>query len=146
MVKSGLEDDCFDVISAVEVLEHVREDGRFVENVYRKLKNKGVFIMTTPNGDFVPNTNPDHVRHYSKAELEHLLGARFDSVDVFYSVLLQPFFRTASSLHTRFENNKPLRIVLPGIFYFLSRLQSALKSTRNMPIGTCHLVAVCKKP
>ena len=146
MVKSNLEDGRFDVVTAVEVLEHVREDEKFVENVYKKLRDDGVFIMTTPNGDFITEmTSPDHVRHYRKVELEQLLNSRFDSVEVFYSVLARPYFRMASNLHSRFENNRPLRVISPGIFHFLTRLQSSRKSVGNRPIGTCHLVAVCKK-
>lgn len=145
MVKSNLEDGRFDIITAVEVLEHVREDQRFVENVYKKLAENGVFIMTTPNGDFRPNTNPDHVRHYSKDELEKLLTSQFKSVDIFYSVLRHPFFSIANKLHSYFEGNKPFRIILSGLFFFLARIQSDKKSVRNLSIGTLHIVAICKK-
>jgi asparagine synthase (glutamine-hydrolysing) len=75
-----------DCAVAVEVLEHVDEDARFVSEVHRVLKPGGAFLMTTPNGDAVANTNPDHRRHYSREQLHGLLAARFDRVEVDYAI------------------------------------------------------------
>ena len=63
MTESRLPDESYDCAVAVEVLEHVELDDRFLENVRRVLKTAGVFLMTTPNGDFVRNTKPAHKRH-----------------------------------------------------------------------------------
>ena len=75
MTKSALRDASFDLVLAVEVLEHVHEDDRFVREACRVLRPGGAFIMSTPNGDFVANHNPDHVRHYRRAQLDTLLEA-----------------------------------------------------------------------
>lgn len=143
MAKSKMEDNRFDLISAIEVLEHVEQDYEFIKNVYNKLKKKGVFIMSTPNGDFIPNTNPDHVRHYRKKALEMVLASQFSSINVFYSVIRKPFFSRAYQLSSRIK--MPLGPILGGIFYFLSILQSNLRSVKNKSSGTCYLVAICRK-
>lgn len=76
----------FDIVVAVEVLEHVDEDERFAFEVARVLKPTGRFLMTTPNGDNVPNTNPDHRRHYKRDQLKALLDRYFDEVEVYYAI------------------------------------------------------------
>jgi SAM-dependent methyltransferase len=86
MTRSDLPDEAFDLVVSVEVLEHVEEDELFVSEVARVLKSGGRFLMTTPNGDWVENKNPDHKRHYRKAQLERLLAGHFDSVSVDYAI------------------------------------------------------------
>ncbi len=39
----------FDVISALEVIEHMTDTDRFLVDVYRSLKETGTFVLTTPN-------------------------------------------------------------------------------------------------
>lgn len=80
MTCSQFPNDSFECVSAIEVLEHVEEDQRFLDEVHRTLKLGGTFFMTTPNGDFVENTNPDHVRHYTRSELESRLKSVFSEV------------------------------------------------------------------
>lgn len=86
MTKSDLPSTAYDTVIAVEVLEHVLEDEQFVSEVSRVLVPGGKFIMTTPNGDFVENKNPDHKRHYKKDQLVDLLTRYFDKVDVEYAI------------------------------------------------------------
>jgi SAM-dependent methyltransferase len=74
MTRSSLPDQSFDCVVATEVLEHVEEDRQFVNEVWRVLKPKGIFLMTTPNGDSVKNNNPDHKRHYTREHLNSLLS------------------------------------------------------------------------
>lgn len=95
MTQSGLESRAFDCAVAVEVLEHVDQDRAFVREVCRVLKPDGVFVMTTPNGDYVKNTNPDHKRHYRRAELEELLRREFHLVDVRYAIPGGKFYTMA---------------------------------------------------
>jgi SAM-dependent methyltransferase len=59
MSRTSLPESHFDVVNAVEVLEHVEDDEAFVANVARVLRSGGHFVMTTPNGDFKPVPYPD---------------------------------------------------------------------------------------
>jgi SAM-dependent methyltransferase len=72
----------FDIVTAIEVIEHVREDRQFVEKAFRVLKPQGALYLTTPNGTTIPNSNPDHVRHYNADQLAALLLSLFAQVDV----------------------------------------------------------------
>ena len=87
MTNSTLPDNSFDIVVAVEVLEHVKEDVIFIRQVHRVLKQGGVFLMTTPNGDFVENMNPDHIRHYRRENIENLLSSVFEHVDIDYAII-----------------------------------------------------------
>lgn len=40
----------FDVIVSTEVIEHVFDQQHFLENIRHLLSNRGIFILTTPNG------------------------------------------------------------------------------------------------
>ncbi|HDH44390.1 MAG TPA: SAM-dependent methyltransferase [Thermococcus sp.] len=43
------EDNYFDAIFAGEIIEHLYNPDHLLEEVYRILKNKGIFLITTPN-------------------------------------------------------------------------------------------------
>lgn len=43
-------DDTFDVVTSVEVLEHIEEPDRLLEEIYRILRPGGLFWGTTPHG------------------------------------------------------------------------------------------------
>lgn len=93
MTASSLPNSAFHCAMAIEVLEHVENDIAFVREVRRVLTPDGVFIMTTPNGDFVANRNPDHKRHYRRCELMALLQREFKSVDVQYGIRDTKWYR-----------------------------------------------------
>jgi Methylase involved in ubiquinone/menaquinone biosynthesis len=142
MTRSGLPDEHFDLVVAVEVLEHVEEDDLFVSEVARVLKPGGFFLMTTPNGDWVSNTNPDHKRHYRKARLTELLEKYFAEVSVEYAIAgghyrkmgLKPW-----SLH------HPLRTVSSIFGNVVNSFQSSGEAIKKRARHTRHLFAVARK-
>ena len=79
----------FDVIVAGDVLEHMRNQGLFLENVRRHLRGGGVFILTTPNAKWptvVLRPNPTHTLWHDRHTLVRILGLAGFSIDrlVFY--------------------------------------------------------------
>jgi len=142
MTCSAFRDNSFDCVLAIEVLEHVEADVSFVKEVYRVLKPCGVFFMTTPNGDYVPNTNPDHKRHYKGSELKSLLERYFQEVDVEYAVRDGIFYRMGrKSLSVK----RPVQTGLSMLGNIINLLQSSPGTLRNQVRGTCHLVATTRK-
>lgn len=141
MTSSTLPDASFDVAIAVEVLEHVENDRQFVENVYRVLKPEGYFILTTPNGENVPNTNPDHKRHYTQKQLSELLLQSFENATVEFSTL------QGLILYIALRSPRRFWYAAPAIY--LSRLISHIRSSRaklgNQPDKTVKLFAVAQK-
>lgn len=142
MTKSGLPSESFDLAISVEVLEHVQDDEKFVSEVCRVLKPGGRFIMTTPNGDFVENKNPDHKRHYKRQQLNGLLEKYFTSVEVEYAIAGGRYRKIglkAWSLH------RPLQTVSSAFGNIVNSYQSSRKDIKDQAIGTHHLIAVAEK-
>jgi len=141
MTKSALPDAAFDCVVAVEVLEHVEDDRAFVKEVHRVLKPGGAFLMTTPNGDFVKNTNPDHKRHYTKPQLTACLNAVFPRVTVEYAIQGGKWrdlgLKSWSLRH-------PIRTSLSMLGNVINGWQSS-KGLEDQPIGTRHLIGLSTK-
>lgn len=57
----------FDTIVIAEVLEHLDDDVKLFNNIKRLLKQYGRVIISTPNGDRVPDD--DHIRQFTCPEL-----------------------------------------------------------------------------
>jgi 2-polyprenyl-3-methyl-5-hydroxy-6-metoxy-1,4-benzoquinol methylase len=75
----------FDAVVSFEVIEHLREQEAFVDELARVLRPDGVLVLSTPNA---PETNdapdnPFHLRELSREDFEALLRARFEGVELF---------------------------------------------------------------
>lgn len=141
MTKSTLPDSSYDAVVCIEVIEHVEEDDAFVKNISKVIDNGGWAYFTTPNGDYIknegPDSNPDHVRHYTKKELQTLLEKYFEKVEVTYAVKTGKY--RVWGLKS-FKNGNPISIFKSLTGNFVNRFQS--KGLENTPIKTAHLVAV----
>lgn len=142
MTQSSLPDNAFDCVVAVEVLEHVEQDFAFVQEVYRVLKPGGVFLLSTPNGDWVKLSNPDHKRHYLREELRLLLSRCFVGVEVDYAIQ-GGFFRRLGL--RPWSKTHPVRTAVSMLSNVGNRIQSARPSVKNQPEGTRHLIATATK-
>ena len=74
-------DESFDCVISFQVIEHIRDDRRFIDEIHRVLRPGGRLIVTTPNAPMSLTRNPWHVREYSAAELRQLLGSVFSQVE-----------------------------------------------------------------
>lgn len=74
------EDESFDYVVSFQVIEHISNDKRFVEEVRRVLRPGGKFIVSTPNRPMSLTRNPWHVREYRPEQLRALLSA-FSSIE-----------------------------------------------------------------
>jgi len=141
MTDSDLPSASFDAVIAVEVLEHVLEDEKFVSEVSRVLVPGGKFIMTTPNGDFVENRNPDHKRHYKKAQLVELLSAHFEKVEVEYAIA-GGYFRKIGL--KSWSLSRPHQTVFSIFGNIVNSMQSKQAGISERAIGTHHLIATAQ--
>ena len=143
MTRSPWKDDAFDCIVAVEVLEHVTEDSVFVAEARRVLNPGGIFLMTTPNGDFIPNVgNPDHKRHYTRNQLSSLLSEYFEEVEVRYAIKSSKC--RVRGLHS-WSLKHPGRTIISMASNLISSLQSSNPGLSEEATGTCHLIATARK-
>jgi 2-polyprenyl-3-methyl-5-hydroxy-6-metoxy-1,4-benzoquinol methylase len=83
----------FDIVTAIEVIEHVESPIGFLRNIRRLLSPTGVAVVTTPNVDCLP------------ARIKHLLTGRVRQMDsygdsthispIFYDLLTRQFLPRA---------------------------------------------------
>lgn len=73
--------ESFDCVITFQVIEHIRDDVRFVREIHRVLRPGGRLILTTPNAPMSLTRNPWHVREYRVEELQNLLSVWFDKIE-----------------------------------------------------------------
>jgi SAM-dependent methyltransferase len=144
MTQSSLPEATYDAVVSIEVIEHVEADDLFVKHIAQVLKKGGWAYFTTPNGDYIKNEgpykNPDHVKHYTRLELQTLLEKYFDTVDVHYAVKTGKYrVWSLKSLKTR----NPISIIKSLTGIIVNRWQS--KGLEQTAQETAHLVAVAYK-
>ncbi|MCX7549377.1 class I SAM-dependent methyltransferase [Xanthomarina sp. F2636L] len=141
MTNSTLNDNSYDAVVCIEVIEHVFEDALFVENISKVINKGGWAYFTTPNGDYIKNEgadkNPDHIRHYTKVQLQTLLEKYFDRVDVHYGVKTGKY-RVQGLKSYSLKN--PIRTLLSIFSNIINNFQS--KGVENNSQKTAHLIAI----
>ena len=144
MTKSTLQDASYDAVVCIEVIEHVEADDIFIKNIAKVIKKGGWAYFTTPNGDYIknegPNKNPDHIRHYTKLQLQTLLDKYFENVEVKYAVKTGKYrVRGLKS----FSIKRPLGLIRSMSANIINRAQS--KGVENTAEKTAHLIATAYK-
>ena len=69
--------DTYDVVISFQVIEHIREDQFFLNEIHRVLKPGGRAILSTPNRPLSLTRNPWHEREYTGEELLKLARSVF---------------------------------------------------------------------
>ena len=64
-----------------QVIEHIKDDRLFLEEIYRVLKPGGKAIISTPNINHTLSRNPWHEREYTPEQLISLAEGIFDKVE-----------------------------------------------------------------
>lgn len=87
-VKLPFSRDCFDAIVSFETIEHLKEYENFLFECKRVLKDKGLFICSTPNKEiFSPKTEkPSWVYHFKEfhiSEFYDLLDKHFHNIALY---------------------------------------------------------------
>ena len=93
----------FDVVVAGDVLEHVDNQGLFLDNIHRHLREDGTLIITTPNAKWINvifRPNPTHTLWHDRYTLIRILDCHGFRIVYFryyygnkkhYPFILRPF-------------------------------------------------------
>jgi len=79
--------ETFDVIIAGDIIEHVSNQGLFLNNIKKHLRNNGKLIITTPNAKWLTvflKTNPTHTLWHDKNTLNRILSSNGFMIDKFF--------------------------------------------------------------
>jgi SAM-dependent methyltransferase len=156
------EDGRFDLVTALDVIEHIEEDARAIRDLVRVTKRGGHLLVTVPAFPSLWSEHDEinhHRRRYRRAELRELLEREGMHVDrmTYMNTLLFPaawMARTWQQLRRRiagppktaprtdFVNYHP---VVNGILTAVFTAETPVVSTVGMPFGL-SLVAVARKP
>jgi O-antigen biosynthesis protein len=83
---STFEDGAFEAVVAFEMIEHVDDQQRVLDEIRRVLEPDGILIISTPDREIYAQTSPDnpfHTHEFSREELAELLRARFARIAMF---------------------------------------------------------------
>lgn len=102
----------FDLVFALDVIEHLEDPQKAIRNVYKLVKSGGMAIFTTPN-DYEHERNlPTHINVKKPEEWRKiLLATGFKKIIIFQKSLLPYFYR----FHWKFLLTLPVVIKVPGI-------------------------------
>jgi len=124
---AGIPDGKYDLIAALDVIEHIDEDSAAVAAIAGKLKPGGKFLMTVPAHSWMWSAHDvvnHHKRRYSKAALKRLVGGsplKLDKLGYFNSLLFPA--AVAERLASKMRGKDDADVKLPS-----APLNSALRT------------------
>ncbi len=145
----------YDLILALDVLEHIRNDVETMKKVRKLLKPGGMFFVTVPAYKFLWSTHDEalhHLRRYHSLEIKQKLrDSGFEIIksthfiaSLFFPIafvrLLNNFIRRKAYPKTHYF---PLPEKVNNFFTKLLEIESKIIKSTNLPIGTT-LVVVAK--
>ena len=125
-----LQDESFDAVICLDVIEHIEEDALVVKEIFRLLRPNGAFLISVPEDPSMWSSHDvavSHVRRYDKTSLLQLFADMpVSSLDAKSSnILIKPLvrlvrkFQAGSSLG---EVNRFLNRILLAISQFEARV------------------------
>jgi len=85
--KFNYEDNKFDLVISLAVIEHIKDPSLFLNECKRVVKKNSIIFLSTPNWKYTKNTFWDdytHVKPYSPESLKNILTSKgFNDVEIF---------------------------------------------------------------
>jgi len=146
----------YDLVLALDVLEHIRDDVKAMKKAYKLLKPGGLFFVAVPAYKFLWSTHDEalhHLRRYHSLEINQkikdsgfkiLKSTHFVAI-LFFPIasvrLLNNFVRRRAYAKTHYL---PLPKNINDLFIFLLKIEAKIIKNIYLPVGTT-LVLVAKK-
>lgn len=150
-------DGTFDVVTALDVVEHVREDEQALREVNRVLRPDGVLLVSVPAFRFLwgpHDTALQHFRRYTTGEMAALMrrtGFRVSKLTYLLSLLFPAFVVQRMLAKLRLRPEKPQAQVVPvgkllnRLLIRLQGMELAIARRLNLPFGAT-VFCVAQKP
>ena len=144
------ENSSFDVVVSFDVFEHIPNDNKALQEIYRVLKKDGKLVFSVPAFQTLFSSHDKalhHVRRYNIKNLNQLLSS-FKTKKLFYwnSLLFLPLAITRlKNRNAEPKIDSPLPKQLNALFFHLLNFDNFLiKHNLSMPIGI-SIVGICQK-
>lgn len=146
----------FDVVLALDVLEHIQDDNKAMSVVRGLLKEDGIFLVNVPAYKFLWSAHDEvlqHKRRYTTHEITMKLSNQGFKIlkkshFVFFMFPLMATFKFFSNFFDRSYNPKTAYIELPkrlnDLMIWLLEIEIKMQRRFNLPFGTTISV-VAKK-
>lgn len=142
----------YDVVVALELLEHLEDDKKAVDKVHDLLKPGGFFIFTVPAHQGLFSAHDkflNHVRRYDRKDLTALVNSRFHMIFLTYrySSLILPGVISKLINKKAPPKSEALKIpdILNAMLFSLLRMEIFLMDKgMSLPIGL-SFAGVCRK-
>jgi len=148
--------DSFDVVTALDMLEHVDDDLKALDELHRIMKVGGLLVITVPAYGFLWSEHDEalhHRRRYAASELRNKLTRSDFEVErisyyitlLFFPILVMRFFQ---SIFKKSIYAKTSHIILPrwvnALLIGILTFERYLLSLMNFPFGV-SLVCLARK-
>jgi SAM-dependent methyltransferase len=146
----------FDLVLALDVLEHVEDDNSAIREIYRILRQGGSLIVTVPAFMSLWSEHDlavHHMRRYTRTEILDILqsgGFRIERASYWNFFLFLPVFAIRHMKRFSFTGAKKqtdlaeLPPILNNFLVGLLRLERSIFGQFNLPIGI-SIICICKK-
>ncbi|MEK6323446.1 MAG: class I SAM-dependent methyltransferase [Acidobacteriota bacterium] len=147
----------FDLVTALDMLEHVDDDLRALDELLRVTKEGGVLVITVPAYGFLWSEHDEalhHRRRYAASELRNKLtntGFSVERITYYITFLFFPilFMRFAQSVSKKSIHAKTSHVILPGwlnsLLIAILGFERLLLRWINFPFGV-SIVCLARKP
>lgn len=143
--KLPFKDKTFDMICAIELIEHLEKPKVFLKEAKRILKNNGTLLLTCPNiasfrsrlmfllfGSFPDYRNPEHIQHFTGYTLRKLLEENgFKVINIWSVGLPAPYKILARKWGAFFFSELPKIFEKLGLGYLGAGIIVIAKNERN---------------
>jgi len=147
----------FDLVTILDVLEHIADDEKALQKASEILKPAGVLIVTVPAYKFIWSSHDQvnqHYRRYTLIELKQKLkktGLRIKKISYFNTILFLPIVigKVAKRIFGSSKPTSHLKDGLPPVFLnqileMIFSLEKDLLPFFNLPFGI-SIIAIAKK-
>jgi len=151
--KKNLKKKKFDLIIAADVIEHIKNDKKVVNELSKNLNKNGFFLMTVPAFNFLfskKDLDLGHYRRYNISKIKILFNKfKVKKLSYFNFILFLPISLTILILKLIRINfikeveNKPLNI-FNNTLYLIFNFEKKLLKYFNLPFGI-SIIGVFKK-
>ncbi|PYT05279.1 MAG: methylase [Acidobacteria bacterium] len=146
----------FDVITALDVLEHINDDLRALDELLRVARDGGVLVITVPAYGFLWSEHDEalhHRRRYAASELRNKLtnaGFEVQRISYYITFLFFPilFMRFVQSVSKKSVHAKTSHVLLPkwlnSLLIAILGFERVLLRWMNFPFGV-SIVCLARK-
>jgi SAM-dependent methyltransferase len=148
----------FDLVTALDVLEHIDDDLKGLDELLRVTKDGGVLVITVPAYGFLWSEHDEalhHRRRYAASELRNKLtnaGFAVERITYYITFLFFPilFMRFAQSVAKKSIHAKTSHVILPGwlnsLLIAILGFERVLLRWMNFPFGVSIVCLARKTP